>query len=125
MILTISGFCISLAERRERCQEEYPSCCFSFYLLPFQRATSQRAKHGGAGSGADHHPAIVLINERQYTATQDQLHPGIYTTPTIPTVTVSENTNCRTGPGKQYDQIDVLEIGQSAVVVGKNTSTNY
>lgn len=46
-------------------------------------------------------------------------------TPSIPTVSVSRNTNCRTGPGTQYDIIDALVIGQTAVVVGRNTPTNY
>lgn len=39
-------------------------------------------------------------------------------TPSVPTVTVSVDTNCRTGPGTQYDQIGELLIGQSAEVVG-------
>ncbi|HNN13690.1 MAG TPA: hypothetical protein PKL78_09040 [Anaerolineales bacterium] len=46
-------------------------------------------------------------------------------TPSIPTVTVSKNTNCRTGPGKSYEITDSLVVGQSAQVVGKNTATNY
>ncbi len=46
-------------------------------------------------------------------------------TPSVPTVTVSLNTNCRTGPGTQYDWIGALVIGQSAEVVGKNSATNY
>ena len=51
--------------------------------------------------------------------------PGFTSTPTVPEVTVSTNTNCRTGPGTQYDLIGGLLVGQTAVVVGKNTSTNY
>lgn len=50
---------------------------------------------------------------------------GPTSTPTVPEVTVSTNTNCRTGPGTQYDLIGGLNVGQTAVVVGKNTSTNY
>lgn len=46
-------------------------------------------------------------------------------TPSVPTVTVSLNTNCRTGPGTQYDWIGALVIGQSAEVVGKNSTVNY
>ncbi|MBK7454267.1 MAG: hypothetical protein IPJ46_11300 [Anaerolineales bacterium] len=41
------------------------------------------------------------------------------------TVTVSIATNCRTGPGQAYPSIFGLPVGQSAEVVGKNTSTNY
>ena len=46
-------------------------------------------------------------------------------TPSVPTVTVSLNTNCRTGPGTQYDQIGALLIGQNAEVVGKYSASNY
>jgi len=35
-------------------------------------------------------------------------------TPTVPMVTVSQATNCRTGPGIVYDQVSSLSIGQSA-----------
>jgi hypothetical protein len=51
--------------------------------------------------------------------------PGFTPTPSVPTVTVSVNTNCRTGPGIQYDLVGGVNVGQSAVVVGKSTSTGY
>lgn len=51
--------------------------------------------------------------------------PGFSPTPSVPTVSVSTNTNCRTGPGTEYDLIDGLLVGQTAQVVGKNTSTGY
>ena len=50
---------------------------------------------------------------------------GFTSTPTVPEVSVSTNTNCRTGPGTQYDLIGGLLVGEKAVVVGKNTSTGY
>jgi len=43
----------------------------------------------------------------------------------ITTVTVSNATNCRSGPAQAYANIYSLLAGQSAEVVGKNTSTNY
>jgi len=47
-------------------------------------------------------------------------------TPTIPVVTVSQETNCRTGPGIVYDiQGDSFEVGESAQIIGKNTATKY
>lgn len=45
--------------------------------------------------------------------------------PSIPILTVSEDTNCRSGPSKDYGYISVLLKGKSAEVVGKNTATNY
>jgi len=47
------------------------------------------------------------------------------TTPSLPMVSVSVGTNCRTGPGKIYDYIGELKVGENAEVVGKNTSNNY
>lgn len=46
-------------------------------------------------------------------------------TPSVPTVSVSADTNCRTGPGKEYDYLGALMVGESAEVVGKNTITGY
>ena len=46
-------------------------------------------------------------------------------TPSVPMVSVSVNTNCRTGPGKVYDYIGALTVGEKAEVVGKHTSSNY
>jgi len=38
---------------------------------------------------------------------------------------VSENTNCRTGPGVVYDLVGALLVGEQAVVVGKFSAGNY
>lgn len=43
----------------------------------------------------------------------------------ITTVTVSNATNCRSGPAQAYANIYSLPVGEIAEVVGKNTSTNY
>jgi hypothetical protein len=51
--------------------------------------------------------------------------PEFTLTPSVTTVTVSQNTNCRKGPGSQYDINGALLVGQTAEVVGKNTSSNY
>jgi hypothetical protein len=52
--------------------------------------------------------------------------PEFTPTPSVPTVTVSVNTNCRTGPSTQYDLVGGLNVGQSAEVVGKNSAvSNY
>jgi len=46
-------------------------------------------------------------------------------TPAVPMISVSEDTNCRTGPGKVYDYVGALMVGEKAEVVGKNTPSNY
>ena len=49
----------------------------------------------------------------------------VTTTPSAPIVSVSVGTNCRTGPGKVYDIVGGLRVGENAEVVGKKTSYNY
>jgi len=46
-------------------------------------------------------------------------------TPTVPMVSVSGNTNCRTGPGTVYDLVFVLTVGQTAQVVGRDGEGQY
>ncbi|MFN8382910.1 MAG: SH3 domain-containing protein [Anaerolineales bacterium] len=70
-------------------------------------------------------PAAFTATPQFTPTTGPSSTPEFTTTPTVPEVTVSTNTNCRTGPGTQYDLIGGLLVGQTAIVVGKNTSTNY
>ncbi len=46
-------------------------------------------------------------------------------TPSTPTLTVSSATNCRTGPGANYDLVLTFQPGATADVVGKYTASNY
>ena len=48
--------------------------------------------------------------------------PTFTFTPEVPRVTVSVETNCRTGPGTAYDVQGVLPVGQSAEIIGRNAS---
>lgn len=51
--------------------------------------------------------------------------PAFTATPSIVFVTVSADTNCRSGPGVDYDIVGALTIGQQAEVVGKSSAANY
>lgn len=42
--------------------------------------------------------------------------------PSVPTVSVSVDTNCRAGPGIVYDRLAGLFVGEKAEVIGKYTS---
>ncbi len=42
-----------------------------------------------------------------------------------PMISVSLDTNCRTGPGKVYDMTGSLLVGQSAEVIGRETGNQY
>jgi hypothetical protein len=46
-------------------------------------------------------------------------------TPAVPQISVSVATNCRTGPGKVYDRVGTLLVGQVAEVVGRDYTGNY
>jgi hypothetical protein len=45
-------------------------------------------------------------------------------TPSVPMVSVSVDTNCRTGPGVIYDYLTALLVGEKAEVIGKYTSVS-
>ncbi|RIK29542.1 MAG: hypothetical protein DCC56_12615 [Anaerolineae bacterium] len=51
--------------------------------------------------------------------------PEFTATPSKVFVTVSANTNCRSGPGSEYSIEGALTVGQQAEVIGKNSTTNY
>ena len=46
-------------------------------------------------------------------------------TPSVPMVSVSVNTNCRTGPGTVYDLVGGLLVGESAEIVALSSVSNY
>ncbi|MGD8732218.1 MAG: tail fiber domain-containing protein [Anaerolineales bacterium] len=46
-------------------------------------------------------------------------------TPSVPMVSVNQNTNCRTGPGTVYDLLGALLIGENAEVVARSSQPNY
>jgi len=50
---------------------------------------------------------------------------GLTGTPTVPVVTVSLDTNCRSGPSKDYDNLGTLLADQEAEVIAKSTETGY
>lgn len=51
--------------------------------------------------------------------------PLFTSTPLVPQISVSIATNCRTGPGKAYDRVGALMVGQVTEVVGRDYSGNY
>ena len=61
-----------------------------------------------------------------FTPTETLTPSPVFTaTPIIPQVSVSAATNCRVGPGKVYDRVGALLVGQVAEVVGRDTTGNY
>jgi hypothetical protein len=46
-------------------------------------------------------------------------------TPLVPLISVSVATNCRVGPGRAYDRVGALLVGEVAEVVGRDPTGNY
>ena len=69
-------------------------------------------------------PSATFTPENTATPT---LTPTITETPTpeFPLVYVSENTNCRTGPGKVYDWLTTINQGEELEVVAKDPLDQY
>jgi hypothetical protein len=68
--------------------------------------------------------AAASTNTPEFTFTPSLTPTMTFTlTPSVPMVTVSVNTNCRSGPGEPYAILGVLMVGQSAEVVGQNPVT--
>ena len=51
--------------------------------------------------------------------------PVFTNTPAVPLISVSVATNCRVGPGRVYDRVGALVVGQTAEVIGRNNAGNY
>ena len=70
--------------------------------------------------------AALATNTPQFTFTPSLTPTLTFTfTPSVPMVSVSVATNCRSGPGNLYSILGVLATGQSAQVVGQNTQSGY
>src|SRR5512143_1518733 len=51
--------------------------------------------------------------------------PIFTATPLVPLISVSVATNCRVGPGKVYDRVGALLVGETAEVVGRDATGAY
>jgi hypothetical protein len=51
--------------------------------------------------------------------------PIFTSTPLVPLISVSVATNCRVGPGRVYDRVGALLVGQTAEVFGRNSVDDY
>lgn len=114
-----------------------------FLILLILSACSQPPSNGEAESTSEPDLALTitaqafLLQSLTQTALATTLSPELTAT-TVPSstpdvtatpneviVTVSANTNCRSGPTVTYDIVGALTIGQRAVAIGKNSSTGY
>ncbi|HEX6270954.1 MAG TPA: SH3 domain-containing protein [Anaerolineales bacterium] len=61
-----------------------------------------------------------------FTPTETLTPTPIFTsTPVTPQISVSVATNCRVGPGRVYERVGALLVGEVAEVIGRNPTGNY
>lgn len=93
--------------------------------------TAQALQLQGLTATALAQPIVVVItNTPEAALPAATIDPALNTAASTPitgavTVTVSQNTNCRTGPSQDFKDIFALTPGQTAEVIGKNTLNNY
>jgi hypothetical protein len=94
----------------------------------------QAADQGDAAGGDENtqdqvaqDPDVQAPTSTQTLMPSSTLTPTITLTPTQdkPMVSISTDTNCRTGPGKIYDYIGALLVGEMAEVVGQSMDGQY
>ena len=69
-------------------------------------------------------PTLTELPTLSPTATLSPT-PVFTNTPLVPQISVSVDTNCRVGPGKIYDRVGALLVGEVAEVVGRNPTGDY
>jgi hypothetical protein len=69
-------------------------------------------------------PSLTPLPTLSPTATLSP-SPLFTATPLIPQISVSVATNCRIGPGRGYDRVGALLVGQVAEIVGRDSTGSY
>ena len=82
---------------------------------------TEQAGVGGTGT------ATEIATESLPAVPTETPEPPVFDTPTpvLPEVSVSVDTNCRTGPGKVYLYRGALLVGETAEVVARSTVPDY
>lgn len=97
-------------------------------ILACNLPSAQNPAQPPAAAASETPAMVVLVSSDTPAVTETpSLTPTITLTPTpsVPEVTVTSATNCRTGPGTEYDLLYTLQPGQVAQIVGKDTPDNY
>jgi hypothetical protein len=70
--------------------------------------------------------AAMVTNTPEFTFTPSLTPTPTFTlTPAFPLISVSVDTNCRTGPGSAYDMVGGLAVGQTAEVIGRDAASQF
>ena len=69
--------------------------------------------------------AAMVTNTPELTTTPSLTYtPSFTLTPELPLISISVQTNCRSGPGTVYDVLGIMNVGETAQVVGRNAVTD-
>ena len=95
--------------------------------LPGGQGTPTPTPTAGADLAATITAQALTLQVATATAAPPSETPTITptSTPSVPQVSVSSATNCRTGPSTAFDWLYGLDPGKTAEVVGKNTPSGY
>jgi hypothetical protein len=86
-----------------------------------QLVASTQTAQAALATGLAASLTALPTNTPQFTFTPSLTPTLTFTfTPTVPMVSVSVNTYCRIGPGDPYTILGVLNVGQTAEVVGRS-----
>jgi hypothetical protein len=81
---------------------------------PDQQASQGQQGDQQADSGETSTPSITLEPTATFTPTSS-----------VPLVSVSVDTNCRFGPGKDFELVGALLVGEQADIIGRDPSSTY
>jgi hypothetical protein len=78
-------------------------------------------------------PATTAVNPVEATPTLElptalpsaSPTPEFTTTPVTPQISVSFDTFCRTGPGKDYEKVGILLVGETTEIVGRHATGQF
>jgi uncharacterized protein YgiM (DUF1202 family) len=91
-----------------------------------QTIEAQQTQTAAAVAPSETSAPAPETSEPEVTPTEALTDTPVATaTPAVPMVSVTTNTNCRTGPGAIYDYLGALLVGESAEVVARSTGGNY
>jgi hypothetical protein len=68
---------------------------------------------------------VQTVAAMQTNTPESTFTPTFTLTPVFPVLSVTVETNCRSGPGTTYDVMGIVRVGESARVVGRNANSTY
>ena len=86
----------------------------------YTRAAASPSQNDSAQQTQVAQSAAQTVTALTSSTPEVSLTPAFSPTPGTVQVTVSLETNCRSGPGPAYEKLGILKVGQTADVVGRN-----